>query len=166
MVVRPMRGHGGPVLKVRCPEVIDVDGALADLAQDMVQTMYDAPRVGLAANQNGVQMRLFVYYGGDGPQVVLNPVLSGHRGEWTYEEGCLSVPGLYWPITRPQCVHLTGIDLDGNELSLEGDELLARVFLHEVDHLDGTLLLERLDAEQKKEALRTLRDRAFHLEAR
>ena len=166
MVVRPIRVHGDPVLKVRCPEVTDVDGALADLARDMLETMYDAPGVGLAANQIGVQKRLFVYDVGDGPQVVLNPVLSGHRGEWTYEEGCLSVPGLYWPITRPQWVHLTGIDLDGNELSLEGDELLARVFLHEVDHLDGTLLLERLDAEQKKEALRTLRDRAFHLEAR
>ena len=166
MVVRPIRVHGDPVLKVRCPEVTDVDGALADLARDMLETMYDAPGVGLAANQIGVQKRLFVYDVGDGPQVVLNPVLSGHRGEWTYEEGCLSVPGLYWPITRPQGVHLTGIDLDGNELSLEGDELLARVFLHEVDHLDGTLLLERLDAEQKKEALRTLRDRAFHLEAR
>ena len=166
MVVRPIRVHGDPVLKVRCPEVTDVDGALADLARDMLETMYDAPGVGLAANQIGVQKRLFVYDVGDGPQVVLNPVLSGHRGEWTYEEGCLSVPGLYWPITRPQWVHLTGIDLDGNELSLEGDELLALVFLHEVDHLDGTLLLERLDAEQKKEALRTLRDRAFHLEAR
>lgn len=143
-----------------------MDGALAALVRDMFETMYAAPGVGLAANQIGVQKRLFVYDVGDGPQVVINPVLSDHRGEWTYEEGCLSVPGLYWPIARPQRVHLAGVDLDGKELSLDGDELLARVFLHEVDHLDGTLLVERLDAERKKEALRTLRDRAFDLEAR
>ncbi len=166
MAVRPIRVHGDPVLKVRCGEVTDIDGALADLVQDMFETMYAAPGVGLAANQIGVQKRLFVYDVGDGPQVVVNPVLSGHEGQWTYEEGCLSVPGLYWPLIRAQRVHLTGFDLHGKELSLEGDELLARVFLHEVDHLDGTLLIERLDAEQKKEALRTLRDRAFDLEAR
>ncbi len=166
MAVRPIRVHGDPVLKVRCAEVLEIDDALADLVKDMLETMYAAPGVGLAANQIGVQKRLFVYDVGDGPQVVVNPVLSAHRGEWIYEEGCLSVPGLYWPITRPQRVHLSGFDLGGNELSVDGDELLARVFLHEVDHLDGTLLLERLQPEQKKEALRTLRDRAFDLEAR
>lgn len=166
MAVRPIRVHGDPVLKVRCSEVNEIDGTLADLVEDMLETMYAAPGVGLAANQIGVQKRLFVYDVGDGPQVVVNPVLRAHQGEWTYEEGCLSVPGLYWPITRAQRVHLTGVDLHGKELSVDGDELLARVFLHEVDHLDGTLLIERLQPEQKKEALRTLRDRAFDLEAR
>ncbi len=165
MASRPIRVHGDPVLKVRCAEVSEFDGALADLVEDMLETMYAAPGVGLAANQIGVQKRVFVYDVGDGPQVVVNPVLSTHHGEWTYEEGCLSVPGLYWPITRPQQVHLSGLDLHGNQLSIDGDELLARVFLHEVDHLDGTLLIERLQPEQKKEALRTLRDRAFDLEA-
>ena len=164
MAVHPIRTHGDPVLKVRCTEVEEIDQGLRTLVYDMFDTMYDAPGVGLAANQVGVQKRLFVFDVGDGPHVVINPVLSGHQGEWTHEEGCLSVPDLYWPIARPKQVHLTGVDLDGRELSMDGDELLARVFLHEVDHLDGTLLVERLDAERKKEALRTLRNRALGLE--
>lgn len=165
MAIHPIRTYGDPVLKVRCPEVTEIDAGLVTLVGDMIETMYDAPGVGLAANQIGVQKRLFVYDVGDGPQVVINPVLSGHDGEWTYEEGCLSVPELYWPIARPKQVHLTGMDLDGKELSLDGDELLARVFLHEVDHLDGTVLVERLDPKHKKEALRTLRNRALDAEA-
>jgi peptide deformylase len=165
MAIHPIRTHGDPVLRVRCGEVTEIDAGLATLVNDMIETMYDAPGVGLAANQIGVQKRLFVYDVGDGPQVVINPVLSGHEGEWTYEEGCLSVPDLYWPITRPKQVQLRGMDLHGKELSLEGDELLARVFLHEVDHLDGKLLVERLDPDQKKEALRTLRNRALADEA-
>ena len=166
MAIHPIRVYGDPVLKVRCPEVTEVDAALVTLVQDMIDTMYDAPGVGLAANQIGVQKRLFVYDVGDGPRVVINPVLDGHEGEWTYEEGCLSVPGLYWPIARAGRVHLRGLDLDGNELSIEADELLARVFLHEVDHLDGTLLIDRLDPDRRKEALRTLRGRALDLERR
>lgn len=165
MAIHPIRIYGDPVLKVRCPDVTEIDAGLVTLVGDMIETMYDAPGVGLAANQIGVQKRLFVYDVGDGPQVVINPVLSGHDGEWTYEEGCLSVPELYWPIARPKQVHLTGMDLDGKELSLDGDELLARVFLHEVDHLDGTVLVERLDPKHKKEALRTLRNRALDAEA-
>jgi len=165
MAIHPIRIYGDPVLKVRCPEVTEIDAGLVTLVRDMFDTMYDAPGVGLAANQVGVQKRLFVYDIGDGPGVVINPVLSGHDGEWTYEEGCLSVPELYWPTARAKRVHLTGIDLEGRELSLQGDELLARVFLHEVDHLDGTVLVERLDPERKKEALRTLRNRALEAEA-
>ncbi|MBA2752151.1 MAG: peptide deformylase [Actinobacteria bacterium] len=165
MAIHPIRTYGDPVLKVRCPEVTEIDAGLVTLVRDMLDTMYDAPGIGLAANQVGVQKRLFVYDIGDGPEVVINPVLSGHDGEWTYEEGCLSVPELYWPIARPKHVHLTGMDLKGRELSLDGDELLARVFLHEVDHLDGMVLVERLDTERKKEALRTLRNRALDAEA-
>ena len=166
MAIHPIRLHGDPVLTQRTAEVTHVDEALVSLAGDMVETMYAAPGVGLAANQVGVQKRMFVYDVGDGPQVVVNPVLSGHEGEWTYDEGCLSVPGLFWPIVRPHRVHLTGFDLDGNELSIEAEELLARVFLHEVDHLDGKLLLERLEAEQRREAMRALRSRALDLGAR
>ena len=156
-----IRIFGDPVLKQRAAEVTDIDGRLARLASDMITTMYEAPGVGLAANQVGVQKRMFVYdiQDGAGPKVVINPVLTDFRGEWEYEEGCLSVPGLSWPILRAKEVHLTGLDLDGNELSIEGDELLARVFQHETDHLDGMLLLERLDEEQQREAKRELRDR-------
>jgi peptide deformylase len=155
----PIRIFGDPVLKQRAAEITEMDGRLARLAQDMIDTMYAAPGAGLAAPQVGVQKRLFVYDAGDGPKVIVNPVISESRGEWEYEEGCLSVPGLYWPIVRPKEVHLTGYDLDGNELSVEADEFEARVFQHELDHLDGTLLLERLDPETRKQAMSTLRQR-------
>jgi peptide deformylase len=151
------------VLKQRCAEVTDVDDALRRVVDGMLQTMYDAPGVGLAANQVGVQKRLFVYDIGDGPNVVINPVLHDLQGDWTYHEGCLSVPELWWDIPRAKEVRLTGLDLDGNELDLEADELQARVFQHEVDHLDGFLLLERISADEKKEAMRSLRARALGL---
>jgi peptide deformylase len=120
----------------------------------------EAAGLGLAAPQVGVQKRLFVYdlRDGEGPKTIVNPVVSEHRGEWTYEEGCLSVPGLAWEIVRPKEVHLTGYDLDGNEVSIEADEIVARLFQHELDHLDGVLLLERLDPDTRKDALRTLRE--------
>ncbi len=165
MAIHPIRIHGDPVLRQRTAEVERIDGALVRLVEDMVETMYDAPGVGLAANQIGVQKRLFVYDIGDGPGAVINPVLSGHEGTWLYDEGCLSVPRLFWPIERPKRVHLTGVELDGKELSIDADEMLARVFLHECDHLDGVLLLERLDPDQRKEAMRALRTRALDLGA-
>ena len=110
-----------------------------------------------------VQKRMFVYDIGDGPFTIVNPRIVERSGEWDYEEGCLSVPGLSWPIVRAAQVHLTGWDLDGRELSIVAEELLARVFQHETDHLDGILLLERLDRGQRKQALRTLRNRNLGL---
>ena len=167
MAAYTIRTYGDPVLRQRAPDVEDIDGRLKQLADDMVETMYAAPGVGLAAPQIGVQKRLFVFDTGDGegPRTIVNPVLSEARGEWTYEEGCLSVPGLSWPIVRPKEVHLTGYDLQGNEVSVEADEFLARVFQHEVDHLDGVLLVEHLDEDQRREAKRILRARALHLPA-
>jgi peptide deformylase len=156
-----IRLFGDPVLKQRAAEVTNVDGSLVRLVDDMVETMYEAPGVGLAAPQVGVQKRLFVYdlHDGLGARTLINPVISEVRGEWEYEEGCLSVPGLFFPIVRPKEVHLTGFDLDGNEVSIEADEFEARVFQHELDHLDGKLLLELLDADQRKAAMKALRNR-------
>lgn len=159
-----IRVFGDPVLRQRAKQVEDVDGALRRLAEDMIVTMYEAPGVGLAAPQVGVERRMFVYDAGDGAFAVINPEIVESRGEWTYEEGCLSVPGLSWPIVRPKEVHLRGADLDGNDVDIEADEFLARVFLHEIDHLDGVLLVERLDPDQRKEAMRTLRARALGYE--
>jgi peptide deformylase len=155
-----IRVVGDPVLRQRASEITEVDAKLVRLAEDMITTMYEAPGVGLAAPQIGVQKRLFVYDVGDGEgaKVLVNPTITETRGEWVFEEGCLSVPGLSWDIVRPKEVHLTGWDLDGNEVSFEADEYVARVFQHEMDHLDGILLLERLDDEQKLEARRALRD--------
>jgi peptide deformylase len=155
----PIRTYGDPVLGAVATEVEDIDAKIAALAYSMIETMNDAPGVGLAANQIGVQKRLFVYDKGDGPQVVVNPVIVETSGEWTYEEGCLSVPGLSWEIVRPNAVHLRGYDLDGNELDVETDEFEGRIYQHEVDHLDGVLLIERLSEEQKKEVKKVLRKR-------
>lgn len=151
---------GDPVLKHRADEVTDIDGALVRLADDMIQTMYEAPGAGLAAPQVGVQKRIFVYdlHDDTGAHVLVNPVLTETSGEWGFEEGCLSVPGLAWEIVRPAEVHVTGIDLDGNEVSIEASEYEGRVFQHELDHLDGVLLIERLDDDQRKQAKRAVRE--------
>jgi peptide deformylase len=156
-----IRLFGDPVLTQRASEVTDIDGKLAKLADDMVATMHDAHGLGLAAPQVGIQKRLFVCQFGDGdPMTIVNPTITESRGEWEYEEGCLSIPGLFFPIVRPKEIHLTGFDLDGNEISIEADEIEARCFQHEMDHLDGRLLLSMLDKDQKKEAMRELRRRA------
>ena len=163
MTTFAIRQYGDPVLKQRTKEIEEIDGSVAKLVADMIETMYDAPGVGLAANQVGVQRRLFVYDIGTGPQAVINPRIVETSGEWTYEEGCLSVRGLSWPIVRPDAVHLVGLDLDGNEISVEADTLEGRCFQHELDHLDGILLLERLDEDQRREALSILRARTLEL---
>ncbi len=158
-----IRTFGDPVLKQVAKEITNVDGALVQLVEDMLDTMYEAPGLGLAAPQVGVQKRLFVYDYGEGPGVIVNPVIKETDGEWVYEEGCLSVPGLSWEIVRPDRVHIVGYDLDGNEVDLEVDELVGRLFQHEFDHLEGKLLLEYLDDDQRRDALKTLRDRAMGL---
>jgi peptide deformylase len=156
-----IRLFGDPVLSQRAAEVTDLDGTLVRLVEDMLVTMHEARGLGLAAPQVGVQKRLFVYQLEDrDPLAIVNPTIVESRGEWEYDEGCLSIPGLYFPIVRPKEVHLTGWDLDGNEISIEADELEARCFQHELDHLDGQLLLTKLDKEQRKEAMRELRRRA------
>ncbi|MFZ4585586.1 MAG: peptide deformylase [Acidimicrobiia bacterium] len=157
----PIRTFGDPVLKQRAKEVTEIDGVLARLCDTMLDTMYDAPGVGLAAPQVGVQKRLFVYDVGDGPATLINPEIVDSVGEWSYEEGCLSVPGLYFDIVRPKVITVQGLDLDGNEVVIEGDELLGRLFQHELDHLDGVLLLDRLDDDRRKQALRVLREQAM-----
>ena len=153
-----VRVFGDPVLRKVAAEIDDVDGKLVKLVDDMLETMYAEPGIGLAAPQVGVGRRLFVYDVGEGPEAIVNPVISESRGEWVYEEGCLSVPGLFWEIVRPKEIHLTGYDLDGNEVSIEADELLARLFQHELDHLDGIMLIDHLDDDTRKAAMRTLRE--------
>lgn len=156
-----LRYFGDPVLTSRAAEVTDIDGRLVNLAEEMVDVMYDARGVGLAAPQVGVGKRLFVYQIGDGdPLTIVNPTISEGRGEWEYDEGCLSIPGLFFPIVRPKEIHLTGFDLDGREISVEADELEARCLQHELDHLDGKLLLDMLDVDQRRSALAELRHRS------
>src|SRR5262249_42200215 len=144
--------------KTPATDVRDVDGGFVKLVDAMVETMYDAAGAGLAAPQVGVQQRFFVYDVGDGPEVLLNPRITEATGEWTYEEGCLSIPGLAFEIVRPKLVTVEALDLDGNEVVIQGDELLGRVFLHEVDHLDGVLMFDRLDKAERKRALALWRE--------
>ena len=161
MAAYQIRQFGDPVLTQRSAEVTELDGTLARLVDDMIETMHDAHGLGLAAPQVGVQKRLFVYQLEDrDPVAIVNPTIAESRGEWEFDEGCLSIPGLYFPIVRPKEIHLTGWDIDGNEVSIEADEIEARCFQHELDHLDGRLLLTLLDTTQRKEAMRELRRRA------
>ena len=158
MAPHQIRLIGDPVLRRPATDVTDVDGALVRLTDDMFTTMYEAPGIGLAAPQVGVQKRFFVYDHGEGAGVILNPRIIESDGEWTFEEGCLSIPDLTWEITRPKQIHLVGVDLDGNEVSIEADEIEARLFHHETAPLHGLLLGDHLDEDQAREARRALRE--------
>jgi peptide deformylase len=156
-----IRYFGDPVLRTRADDVTVVDGALVKVTEKMIATMYEAPGLGLAAPQVGIGKRLFVYdlHDGAGAKVLVNPMVKESRGEWTYDEGCLSVPGLSWEIVRPKEIHLVGFDLDGNEVDVEADELMSRLYQHEMDHLDGKMLIDYLEEDERKDALRVLRNR-------
>lgn len=163
MAVLPIRLFGDPILRTVSRPVEEIDGRIRKLVEDMIETMYDAPGVGLAAPQVGVGRRVFVFDIQDdqGPRIVINPELVQTSGEWEYDEGCLSVPDYFWPIHRPARAVVKGLDLDGNEVEYQGDELLGRVLQHEFDHLHGTLLLERLDRGARRKALRAIREEAL-----
>jgi peptide deformylase len=156
-----LRLFGDPVLKQPAREVDEITPDLVPLVYGMYETMARAEGVGLAAPQVGVRKRLFTYdlHEGDGPGVVINPVIVESVGEVESEEGCLSVPGFKFEIIRAERVTMRGLDLDGNEVVLEGDDLLARMIQHEIDHLDGVLLLDRLEPDVRRAALRELRTR-------
>ncbi|MGA7098304.1 MAG: peptide deformylase [Acidimicrobiia bacterium] len=165
MAIYPIRTFGDPVLRLETKEVTYVDDVVRTLVQDMIETMYEAPGVGLAANQIGVARKIAVFDAQDelGPRVMINPVIVETSGEWVHEEGCLSVPGYWWEITRPGFARVKAMDLDWNEVEYAGDGLLGRVLQHEIDHLDQKLLLDRLDRPTRKKALKDLRDQALGL---
>lgn len=141
------------MLATRADDVENIDGKVVRLADTMLQAMYKAPGIGLAAPQIGVQKQIFVYDVDDEPRVLINPRIVESRGEWVFDEGCLSIPGLYVELVRPKEVLLVAHDLDGEEVQIEADELLARLFQHELDHLNGVLMFDRMSAEQRREAM-------------
>lgn len=161
MTAYPLRIFGDPVLKQRAREVEEITADLIPLVHGMYATMELEEGVGLAAPQVGVRKRLFTYdlHEGDGPNVVINPEIVEMSGEQVESEGCLSVPGFRFEIVRANFVTMRGVDLDGNEVILEGDDLLARMVQHEIDHLDGVLVLDRVDPDVRREALREMRNR-------
>lgn len=156
---------GDPVLKERARPVESFDHALRRLAEDMIETMHEAPGVGLAAPQVGRSIRLVVFDLQDetGPRALANPSLFNEWGEQLEEEGCLSVPGIYYPVRRFQKIHAEGFDLSGDPVSIDAEDLLARVLQHEVDHLDGVLFVDRLEGEERKRALSEIRDQVLGL---
>ncbi len=156
-----VRTFGDPVLKSRASEVTDFGKELAQEAERMVAIMRDALGVGLAATQLGVMRRLLVFQAGADatPTAVVNPQLewvSEEKG--TAEEGCLSLPRVAVDVERPVYARVSGIDVDGEALTVEAAGLEARVLQHEIDHLDGILILDRAEREQRKGALRALRE--------
>ncbi|MGA1352574.1 MAG: peptide deformylase, partial [Ilumatobacteraceae bacterium] len=139
--------------------VSNIDEKLIRLTDEMFTVMYAAPGIGLAAPQIGVQRQVFVYDIDEERKVILNPQIVESSGEWVYDEGCLSIPGLYVEMLRPKKVLVRGINLDGNQVEIEADELLARLFQHEIDHLNGVLMFDRMTADQRREAVRIYRAR-------
>jgi len=146
---------------MKAADVGDDPASLERLVEDMLETMYVAPGVGLAAPQIGISKRLFVADIGEGPFTMVNPEIVETSGTWTSDEGCLSVPGYYWSIKRPGYAKARGLDIYGDPIEFEGDELMGRVLQHETDHLNGMLLLERLSRRDRRQALRDLRESAM-----
>ena len=149
MAVRRIVKYGDPVLATPTRLVTDITQEVRDLVRDMIETMYAAPGVGLAANQVGVPLRVAVIdvTAGQEPDrviVLVNPQVIEQEGRQVEEEGCLSVPGYTEFVQRPARAVVRALDLEGREYTMEGTELLARAFCHETDHLDGRLFLERL----------------------
>ena len=163
MAIYPIRTFGDPVLRMPTKAVAEIDEAVRTLVQDMIETMYDAPGVGLSANQIGIFRRVAVFDTQDelGPRVLINPELMEVGGELEYEEGCLSLPGHYWEIKRPEFARVQALDLEGNLVEHAGVGLLGRILQHEIDHLDGKLLVDCLEKPARKKALRDLRDEAL-----
>lgn len=149
MPIRRIVKFGDPVLETPTTRVDGITGEIRDLVRDMVETMYAAPGVGLAANQIGVSLRLAVIdiSVGQDPQgliVMINPELIASTGKQVEEEGCLSIPGYTEFVERPVKASIRALDLEGKEFTMEGEDLLARAFCHETDHLDGKLYIHRL----------------------
>lgn len=157
----PIRTFPDPVLLMEARTVTAFDDDLKRLTDDMLETMYEAPGVGLAAPQIGVSKRVFVADIGEGPFVMINPTIVATDGKWKFEEGCLSVPGRYWDIKRADYARAEGFDLDGSLITFEGDELMGRVLQHEIDHLSGLLLLTHLGSRTKRQALKELREESL-----
>jgi peptide deformylase len=160
MAVLPIRIFGDPVLRERAVEVTEFDGALRKLAEDMLATMRAARGVGLAANQVGVLKRLFTWELPDEERhgAYVNPeVVETSEEEQEGDEGCLSFPGLFYPTQRPLRARVRAVDVHGEPVETTGEGMLARILLHEIDHLNGILFIDHLARHDRKEAMRRIR---------
>jgi peptide deformylase len=158
VAVQPIRLFGDPVLRTRAVEVVDFDRELRRLVDDLTDTMLEAPGAGLAAPQIGVQLRVFTWNVEGEVGHLINPVLDLSTETQDGPEGCLSIPGLSIDCRRALTVVAKGLDVHGEPVTIEGSELLARAIQHETDHLDGVLFLDRLDAANRKLAMKEIRE--------
>lgn len=158
MTVREIRLYGDPVLLTVAAEVTEFGDATHSLAADLVDTVLLPGRAGLAAPQIGVSRRAFAYNVDEQVGVVFNPVVVARDGEQSGDEGCLSVPELWYPTRRSLHVVVEGLDADGAPVRVEGTELMARCLEHEVDHLDGVVYLHRLERDARRAAMRAVRE--------
>jgi peptide deformylase len=159
MAIRDIRIIGDPVLRTPCDPIDTIDDSVRALVADLVETVDREGRAGLAANQIGVGLRAFSYNIEDEVGYVLNPrIVELSEEAQDGDEGCLSVPGLWFPLRRAWYARVVGIDVEGHEIMVEGTELMARCLQHEVDHLDGKLYLDRLDRAVRKKAMQAVRD--------
>ena len=148
MAIRTIREYGDDVLAKPCKEVKEITPKIKELVDDMLETMYEANGVGLAAPQVGILKRIVVIdVTGEDPIVMINPEILETDGEQTGYEGCLSLPGKSGVVTRPNYVKAKATDIDGTEYIIEGEELLARAICHELDHLDGHMYVEKVEGE-------------------
>ena len=148
MAIRNIREMGDPVLNKTCKPVTEVTERIEELIEDMFETMYDADGVGLAAPQVGILKRIVVIdVTGEDPILLITPVIIETSGEQTGNEGCLSLPGKTGLVTRPNYVKVRAYDEEMKPFEIEGTELLARAFCHEIDHLDGHLYVEKVEGE-------------------
>ncbi|MFF7989295.1 peptide deformylase [Kitasatospora xanthocidica] len=158
MAIQPIRLFGDPVLRATAQPVTVFDKELRNLVRDLTETMLDAPGAGLAAPQLGVSLRVFTYHVDGVTGHLINPDLSLSEDEQEGPEGCLSLPGLRYDTKRAYGVVAKGFNMHGDPVTLEGTQLLARCIQHETDHLDGIIFIDRLDREQRKAALKAIRD--------
>ena len=147
MALRTIRVQGDSVLTKKSRTVDKMTPRIGELITDMLDTMYDAMGVGLAAPQVGILKRIVVIDVGEGPIVLINPEILETSGEQTGDEGCLSVPGMAGQVTRPNYVKVKALDVNMDEQIYEGEGLLARAFCHEIDHLDGKMYTELVEGE-------------------
>ncbi|MQA97404.1 MAG: peptide deformylase [Streptosporangiales bacterium] len=165
MAIKPIRLFGDPVLRTPAEPVRDFDKELRKLVKDLTDTMLDAPGAGLAAPQLGVGLRVFTYYVDEHLGHLINPDLDISGEVEDDEEGCLSFPGLSFPTPRPINTVAKGLNMYGEPITLEGTHLMARCFQHETDHLDGILFIDRMDPEQRKLAMKAIREAEWNGEA-
>lgn len=149
MAIRTIRTEGEEVLRKKCREVTELTPRIQELIEDMLETMYEADGVGLAAPQVGVLRRIVVIDVGDGPVILVNPEILETSGSQTGDEGCLSVPGKCGVVTRPNYVRVRAVDENMEPFELEGEELFARAVCHECDHLDGILYVDKVEGALK-----------------